>query len=71
MSERDKIKIEFNPLTPDDPFDLISVFNENRIVTHQYTPTGSLRSQFDSYSGTWIQEDPAIVINNLGHVVVI
>ena len=70
-SQRDKTKIEFNPFNEEQPFDLVKVFNENRIVTHEYTPAGGLRLQFDGYSNTWIAEDPQIVIDNAGHVVVI
>jgi len=71
MTVKDKTKIEFNVFNPTQPFDLVKVFNENRIVTHQYTPAGSKRVQYDTFSNTWIVEDPQIVVDNDGNVVVI
>jgi hypothetical protein len=71
MTTKDKTKIDFNVFNPSQPFDLVKVFNENRIVTHEYTSAGGKRLQFDNFSNTWIEDDPQIVVDNLGHVVVI
>jgi hypothetical protein len=48
-----------------------NLVNYNDIITHEYTPAGSIRVQYDLYSSTYIKEDPAIVIDNNGNVVVI
>ena len=72
MSERDRLKIEFNPLAdPEYPFDMVRVFNENRIVTHEYSQTGHVRVTFDPYSNTYVKDDPVVVVDNNGNVVVI
>lgn len=48
-----------------------SQFDGNQIVTHEYTPAGSHRVQYDTYSDTFVAGDPAVVIDNNGNVVVI
>lgn len=45
-------------------------FDANQIITHEYTPAGGLRVQYDTFSGTFIVESPAVVIDNNGNVIV-
>lgn len=66
---KDKIKIEFNPITGN--FDLISQFNVNRIVTHSLNPFGNEIQWFDPSLGVYYNADHQIVTDSNGNVVVV
>lgn len=65
----DRTKIEFNPITG--KFDLVSKFNENRIVTNEYNAAGHLLVTYDIVSNTYLSMDPVVVTDNEGNVVVV
>lgn len=64
---KDKIKIEFNPLTGQ--FDLISEFNVNRIVTHSLTPFANLIQNYDPIVGAYYDAGDQVVTDSNGNVV--
>lgn len=64
----DRTKFEFNPITG--KLDLVGEFNSDRIVTHERNSAGTLLMTYDAVSGTHIPAEPAIVVDNLGNVVV-
>lgn len=64
---KDKIKIEFNPLTGE--FDLVSEFNANRIVTHELTQFGNKLVSFDPAYNTYYESGPQTVYDSNGNVV--
>jgi hypothetical protein len=66
---KDKIKIEFNPLTGQ--FDLVSEFNANRIVTHSLSPFANPIQNFDPVVGVYYDAGDQIVTDSNGNVVVI
>lgn len=66
---KDKIKIEFNPLTGE--FDLISEFNANRVVTHNLTQFASPLVSWDPAYNTYYESGPQTVYDSNGNVVVI
>lgn len=66
---KDKIKIEFNPITGE--FDLISEFNVDRIVTHKLTPFANQIQWFDPVQNLYYSADDQVVTDGNGNVVVI
>lgn len=66
---KDKEVLLFNYLTG--KFDLSLKFNPDRIVTHELNSAGSLLMTFDSRSGQHIPQDPLVVVDNQGNVVVV
>lgn len=69
MSLKDKIKVEFNPITG--TFDLVSEFNADRILTHQLTPFGNPIQGFDPIQDEYYDAGAQIVTDEDGNVVVI
>jgi hypothetical protein len=65
---KDKLKVEFNPITG--KFDLVRVFNPNRIITHENNAAGYPLMTYDGRSGQHIAMDPLIVTDEDGNVVV-
>lgn len=66
---KDKVKFEFNPITGE--LDLVTEFNADRIITHTHNAAGHIMMTYDSASGTFIEMDPLIVVDNNGNVVVV
>ena len=66
---KDKVKFEFNPITGE--LDLVSVFNTDRIITHQRNAAGHPLMTFDPVSGTHIEMDPLVVVDNNGNVIAV
>lgn len=66
---KDKETILFNPITG--KFDMALKFNPDRIVTHEMNAAGSMLMTYDPRSGTFIPQDPLIVTDNNGNVVVV
>lgn len=66
---KDKIKIEFNPITGE--LDLISEFNPNRIVTHEMTQFGNKLVSYDPAYQTYYESGPQTVYDSDGNVVVV
>lgn len=64
----DRTKFEFNPITG--KLDLVGEFNSDRIVTHERNNAGTLLMTYDAANQCFIQAEPAIVVDNLGNVVV-
>lgn len=64
---KDKIKIEFNPITGE--FDLISEYNVNRIVTHSLTPFANTIQNFDPVMNVYYDAGDQIVTDSNGNVV--
>lgn len=69
MATKDKLKYELNVVTGE--LDLVKVFNENRILTHQCNAAGHDLMIYNPSSGAHIQMDPLVVTDNNGNVVVI
>ena len=68
MSAKDQDIAILNPFTGN--LDMIRKFNVDRIATHNMNPAGNQRVIYDLNSGMWIPEDPAIVTDDAGNVVV-
>jgi hypothetical protein len=68
-SVKDKTSIDFNYLTG--KFDLVRVFNPDRIVTHEKNAAGTMLMTYDPASQTHIQAGPEVVTDNDGNVVVV
>jgi len=66
---KDKQAFLFNPITGN--FDLVLKFNENRIVTAEYTMSGSKYMTYDSFTMSFIDDGPRVVTDNNGNVVVV
>lgn len=66
---KDKETILFNPITG--KLDMALKFNPDRIVTNERNSAGTLLMTFDPASGLFIQQDPLIVTDNNGNVVVV
>jgi len=66
---KDKVKFEFNPITGE--LDLVTEFNADRIITHTHNNAGHLMMTYDVPSGSYIEMEPMIVVDNNGNVVVV
>lgn len=66
---KDKETILFNPITG--KLDLALKFNPDRIVTNERNSAGHLLMTYDAASGLFILNDPLIVTDNEGNVVVV
>lgn len=66
---KDRLKFELNPLSGE--LDLISQFNEDRIVSHTHNPAGHALYQYDPILGTWYASGPEVVFDEKGNVVVV
>ena len=65
---KDKEIYTFNAI--EGTFDIITKFNENRIVTARLLPNGNKRVIHDPITGAYFDEGPGIVTTNDGDVVV-
>ena len=63
----DQIQYVFNPLTG--KFDAVKTFNADRIVTAALNAAGSPRVTYDPPSSTFVEDGPAVVVDNAGNVV--
>ena len=66
---KDKETILFNPITG--KLDMALKFNPDRIVTNERNAAGTLLMTYDPASKMHIMGDPAVVVDNLGNVVVV
>lgn len=66
---KDKETILFNPITG--KLDLALKFNADRIVTNERNSAGHLLMTYDAASGLFIPNDPLVVTDNEGNVVVV
>lgn len=69
MATKDKLKYELNVITGE--LDLVKEFNANRIVTHTRNSAGGMLKTYNVASNSFIDQDPLIVVDNNGNVVVI
>lgn len=68
-SPKDKQELVLNPVTG--KLDTINKFNENRILTHNRTSTGSPLKLYDPDMGAYIEMGDLIVTDEDGNVVVV
>lgn len=68
-SPKDKLKLELNPVTGE--LDLISKFNEDRIISHTLNPSGHPLVQYDPILNKWYSSGPEVVFDENGNVVVV
>lgn len=66
---RDKDELVLNPVTGE--LDMVRKFNEDRIVTAKLNAAGQPRKIWDPASNTFIDDGPAVVVDNNGNVVVV
>jgi hypothetical protein len=66
---KDKTAIDFNPITG--KLDLVRKFNADRIVTNERNAAGTMLVTYDLASATYIEQDPLVVTDNEGNVVVV
>jgi hypothetical protein len=66
---KDKEVVLFNVFTSN--FDLALKFNENRILTHQYTPYGNPLVAYDPIAAQYFSAIHQVITDNAGNVVVV
>jgi len=66
---KDKETILFNPITG--KLDMALKFNADRIVTNERNSAGTLLMTYEARSGLFIPQDPLVVTDNNGNVVVV
>lgn len=66
---RDREDFVFNPFTGN--FDVVKIFNEDRIVTSEYNEGGHLNMIWDQVSQTFIELGFLVVTTDKGNVVVV
>ena len=63
----DDIDLDLTTVTGE--LNLISDFNTGRILTSEFIHTGSIRVTYDIASGSFIKDNPTVVVDNAGQVV--